>query len=45
VEHKTEVTQHVLKIQYISLLAKYIKYIFGGDFTCVHIHKCRSVQG
>jgi hypothetical protein len=32
VENKTEIIQHVLKIQQISLLPKYIKWISRVDF-------------
>jgi len=30
VENKTEIMQHVLKMQYISLLSKYIKRVSWG---------------
>lgn len=37
-ENITETTQHILKIQWMSLLLKYIKLIFGVVYLmCVHI--------
>ena len=35
VENKTEIMQHVLKMQYIFLLPKYIKCILGVFFSPV----------
>jgi hypothetical protein len=35
VENKAEIVQHVLKMQLISLLQKYIKLISVGAFVCV----------
>jgi hypothetical protein len=40
-ENKTELMQHILKIQYISLLPKYIKLISNGVF---HVHTCTQMQ-
>jgi hypothetical protein len=37
VENKTEIMQHILKMQQISLLPKYIKWICRGVFY-VHSH-------
>jgi hypothetical protein len=35
VENKTEIIEHVLKMQYIFLLPKHIKLILGGFFSPV----------
>ena len=45
VENKTEIMQHVLKMQQTSLLSKYTKWISKGVFfTCVYICGCRSFK-
>jgi len=40
--NKKKIMMHVLKVQQISLLPKYIKWISRGVFfTCVHVCKQR----
>jgi hypothetical protein len=42
VENKTETTQHVIKMWYISLMPTHLKWISRGVFSCIHMCKCKS---